>query len=85
MKTRFIDINEELKTTRSSWKLKLIVAVVFKYGDNDKKVETEILIHSINDQTIMLENDLDAFVNKIIKSFMKEYNEVGLVLNLYAV
>ena len=50
-----------------------------------KKVETEILIHSINDQTIMLENDLDAFVNKIIKSFMKEYNEVGLVLNLYAV
>ena len=37
MKTRFIDINEELKTTRSSWKLKLIVAVVFKYGDNDKK------------------------------------------------
>ena len=28
--------------------MKLIIRLVFKYGGDDKKVETEIFIHSIN-------------------------------------
>ena len=48
MKTYFIDRIEELKNTRSSWKKKLIVRVVFEYGRDDKKVETEIFIYNIN-------------------------------------
>ena len=37
MKTRFVDINEELKSFRSSWKLKLIIGGVLKYDNNNKK------------------------------------------------
>ena len=75
MKTRFVDISEEFKSFRSSWKLRLIVGEVFKYDNNNKKVKTDILIHSINNQTIMPETIFDAFVNENIKSFLKECNE----------
>ena len=36
--THFIGVIEELKCTRSSWKMKLIVGVVFEYDNNYKKV-----------------------------------------------
>lgn len=36
--TLFIGVIEELKCTRSSWKMKLIVGVVFEYDNNYKKV-----------------------------------------------
>ena len=39
--------------------------------DNDKKVETEIFIHNINDQTITLETYFDAFGDDVIKSFKR--------------
>ena len=42
--------------------MKLIVRVVFEYDNDDKKVQTEIFIHSINEKTIMLETDSDIFV-----------------------
>lgn len=34
MKIQFIDITEELKSARSSQKMKLIVGVVFEYNDD---------------------------------------------------
>lgn len=49
MKIQFIDITEELKRARSSQKMKLIVGVVFEYND-DKKFETEVFIHNINEK-----------------------------------
>ena len=64
MKMYFIDIIEELKSTRSSWKIKLILGVGFEY--DDKKVE--------NDQTIMLETNLGVFADDIMK---QEYNDVN--------
>ena len=67
MKTHFVDVNEELNSSRSSWKLKLIVRVVFKYNNNDKKVESDTLINCINDQTHMLEIYLDVCANESIK------------------
>ena len=39
-KTHFINIIENLKSTRSSWKIKLVLGVVFEYNNNYKKVET---------------------------------------------
>ena len=48
MKTQFIEIIEELKSARSSWKIKPVVGVIFEYGNDDKKIKTEIFIHSIN-------------------------------------
>ena len=69
MKTHFTDIVEKLKSTRSSWKMKLIVRMVFEY--DDKKSETEIFIDNTNEQIIMLETDSDV---DIITLFMKEYN-----------
>ena len=35
-KTHFINVIEELKRTRSSRKIKLIVGVVLQYDNNDK-------------------------------------------------
>ena len=64
MKMYFINIIEELKSTRSSWKIKLILGVGFEY--DDKKVE--------NDQTIMLETNLGVFADDIMK---QEYNDVN--------
>ena len=52
MNLHFIDIIEELKSTRSSWKMKLKVGVVFEYDDDDKKIGTEIFIHNINEHYV---------------------------------
>ena len=48
--THFIDIRAELKSTRSSWKMKVIVGIVFEYDGNYKKVETEIFIYSLHEK-----------------------------------
>lgn len=47
MKRQFI---EELKSTRSSWKIKPVVGVIFEYDNDDKKIEMEIFIRSINEK-----------------------------------
>ena len=67
MKAQFINIIEELKSTRFSWKMKLMVGVVFEY-DDDKNVETEIFIRNINGKTIMLETDSDVFSDVFVSS-----------------
>ena len=71
MKTHFTDLIEELKSTGSSWKIKLIAKVVCKYDRDDRKVKTKIFIHSIKETAIMLGTDFDIFDHDIIKSFMK--------------
>ena len=76
MKTHFIDIFEELKSTRSSWKIKLIVGAVCKYDGDNRNVETEIFIQSVKETTIMLETDSDVFFYDTIKSFRKEHNDI---------
>ena len=63
-----------MKSSKFSWKLKLIVGKAFDNDNNNKNFSIEILIHSVNDQTTKLETFFDAFVNEIIKSFMKECN-----------
>ena len=73
MKMNFIDIIEELKMTRSSLKMKLILRVVFEFDNDHKKVRTEIFIHN---QKIMLENNFNMFVDDLIKSFMKEHSNI---------
>ena len=71
MKIHFIDIIEELKNARSSWKMKVIAGIVLKYDNDDKKVDTKIFIHSINDQTIMLQIDSNVLVDDRIKSLSR--------------
>ena len=71
MKIRFIDITAELKNTRSSWKMKVIAGIVLEYDNDDKKVDTKIFIHSINDQTIMLQIDSNVLVDDMIKSLSR--------------
>lgn len=43
---------------------------------SDKKVETEILIHNINEEAIILEIDSYVFLDDIMKSFIKRYNSI---------
>ena len=45
--------------------MKLIVGVIVEHDDNDKKVETEIFFHKINEQTIMLEANSNVFVGSL--------------------
>lgn len=52
MKTYFIEKIVELKSTKPSWKMKLIVGVVLEYDRYNKEVETEIFIHSINEKKL---------------------------------
>ena len=52
MKTYFIEKIEELKSTKPSWKMKLIVGVVLEYDRYNKEVETEIFIHSISEKKL---------------------------------
>ena len=68
MNLHFIDIIEELKSTRSSWKMKLKVGVVFEYDDDDKKIGTEIFTISMN---IMLVTNSNVLVDDMIKSLIK--------------
>ena len=75
MKTHFIDIFEGLK--RSSWKIKLKGGMVFECGDDDKKFDTEILIYSTNERTIMLETHSNVFADYTSKSLIKEYNAIN--------
>ena len=42
MNTRFINIVKELKSTMSSWKMKLTVWLFLEYDGDNKKVETEM-------------------------------------------
>ena len=66
MKTNYIDMIGEFKSTRSSWEIKLIVGVLLKYVRGNKKVEMEMLIHSSHEKLIVLETDWDVF-DDIIK------------------
>ena len=52
--------------------MKSVVGVVFEYGRDYKKVETEIFIYRINEKN-MLETDYDVFIDDVIKSFMNKY------------
>ena len=56
--------------------MEVIVGVVFECDNDDKKVDTKMFIHSINDQTIMLGTDSNVFVDDTIKPFIKEYNSI---------
>ena len=51
--------------------------MVFEYDEDDKKVDTEILIYSINEKTIMLETHSNVFADYKIKSLIKEYNAIN--------
>ena len=66
MKTNYIDMIGEFKSTRSSWEIKLIVVVLLNYGGSNKKVEMEMLIHSSYEKLIVLETDGVVF-DDIIK------------------
>lgn len=48
MRKHFIDITEELKSTRSSWKMYLIIGLFFEFDKNAKTGGTEKFIHSIH-------------------------------------
>ena len=43
MKKHFVDINEELKSTRLSYKIYLLLALYFEYNRSNTKVEKECL------------------------------------------
>ena len=60
MRKHFIDITEELKSMRSSWKMYSILGLYYKYTENDKTVERKIYINNIHEK-IRLEADLDIF------------------------
>lgn len=60
MRKHFIDITEELKSIRSSWKMYSLLGLYYKYTENDKTVERKIYINN-NHEKIRLETDLDIF------------------------
>ena len=76
----FADIKKESKSTRSWWKMKLIVGVIFEYDTNSEKVQLEmysiIEIYNINGNTIKIETNSDVSVDNVIKSIRKEYNHI---------
>ena len=74
MKTHFLDIFEGLK--RSLWKIKLKFETVSQYDDVDKKIDTEIFMHSINEKTIILEES-HSNADDIIKSLLKESKDIN--------
>ena len=80
MRTYFTDIKKESKSTRSWWKMKLIVGVIFEYDTNSEKVQLEmysiIEIYNINGNTIKIETNSDVSVDNVIKSIRKEYNHI---------
>lgn len=51
--------------------MKLIVGVIVVHDDNDEKVETEILIHKVNEQTIMLETSYNVLVGRLSLGVIK--------------
>ena len=61
MRKHFIDITEELKSMRSSWKMYSILGLYYKYTENDKTVERKMYINNIH-KKIRLETDLDIFL-----------------------
>lgn len=61
MRKHFIDITEELKSMRSSWKMYSILGLYYKYTENDKTVERKMYINNIHEK-IRLETDLDIFL-----------------------
>ena len=75
MKTHFIDIIGEVKSIRSSRKIKLFVVLFFEYNRNNKRIETEMFIHSIFEM-IMQQTDSDVFVDDIIKSTVNKCNDI---------
>ena len=62
---------EELKSTRSSWKIILLLGLYYEHDEDDKKFEAEIFIQSICEKVI-LEIDSYVSVGDIIKSIEKE-------------
>ena len=66
IKTHVIDITEELKSNRSSWKTKLIFGGFLNMIMVIKKAETEIFIRNINEKTIILATGSDVFADDII-------------------
>ena len=66
IKTHVIDITEELKSNRSSWKTKLIFGGFLNMIMVIKKAETEMFIRNINEKTIILATGSDVFVDDII-------------------
>ena len=75
MKTHFIDIIGEVKSIRSSRKIKIFVALFFEYNRNNKRIETEMFIYSIF-ETIMQQTDSGVFVDDIIKSTVNKCNDI---------
>ena len=75
MKTHFIDIIGEVKSIRSSRKIKSFVALFFEYNRNNKRIETEMFIYSIF-ETIMQQTDSGVFVDDIIKSTVNKCNDI---------
>ena len=61
MRKHFIDITEELKSMRSSWKMYSILGLYYKYTENDKTVERKMYINNIHEK-IRLGTDLDIFL-----------------------
>lgn len=51
--------------------MKLIVGVIVVHDDNDEKVETEILIYQVNEQTVMLKTSYNVFVGSLSLSVIK--------------
>ena len=56
--------------------MKIIVGVVFEYGRDYKKVETEIF-NTVLMKKNMLETDYDVFIDDVIKSFMNKYSKIS--------
>ena len=79
MKTQFI---EELKSTRSPWKIKPVVGVIFEYDNDDKKIEMEIFIRSILMYLLIISLNHSQ---RHIMAQINKWEEAGLVLNLLAV
>lgn len=87
MRKYIIDITKELKSTRFSRRMYLIIGTLCEYDESDKKVEIEIFIQR-SYVKITQELDFDVFVKRIFELIKKiqtiKRREASLILNLWA-
>ena len=75
MRKHFVDVIEELKSTRFLWKIYLILRLYFEYYKSDRNIEKEMFIHSFH-QKFMLSSSTDVLINEIFQSIKDKYEDL---------
>ena len=70
-----MDIIIELKSTKFSLKIYLILGFNFDYYRSDKVIKKEMFIHNIYEK-VMLSSKTDEVINEIFQSIKDKYDDL---------